>query len=157
MREVLGEEDANVFNAIYGVDGGPNFADPHGGSGVPDKNVLYLSKAIDAKDEDHIASLRAKLKAVRDQRKQPLLDTKIITSWNALMIRALAQGGQVLGEKRYVVERTMSWWTHFRRINLCYERKGEHFQGLHELAACVICANKLRAARAKKFTPAQAA
>ena len=34
----------------------------------------------------------------------------------------------------------MSWWTHFRRINLCYERKGEHFQGLHELAACVICA-----------------
>jgi len=102
VREVLGEEDANVFNAIYGVDGGPNFADPHGGSGVPDKNVLYLSKPIDAKDEDHIASLRAKLKAVRDQRKQPLLDTKIITSWNALMIRALAQGGQVLGEKRYV-------------------------------------------------------
>jgi hypothetical protein len=58
--------------------------------------------------------------------------------------------GSGLGEQRYVVERTMSWWTHFRRINLCYERKGEHFQGLHELAACVICANKLRAARAEK-------
>ena len=58
--------------------------------------------------------------------------------------------GSGLGEQRYVVERTMSWWTHFRRINLCYECKGEHFQGLHELAACVICANKLRAARANK-------
>jgi transposase len=55
--------------------------------------------------------------------------------------------GSGLGRWRWVVERTMSWWTHFRRINLCYERKGEHFQGLHELAACVICANKLRAAR----------
>lgn len=65
--------------------------------------------------------------------------------------------GSGLGEKRYVVERTMSWWTHFRRINLCYERKGEHFQGLHELAACVICANKLRSARARKSTAAQAA
>ena len=65
--------------------------------------------------------------------------------------------GSGLGEQRYVVERTMSWWTHFRRINLCYERRGEHFQGLHELAACVVCANKLRAARAKKLTDTQAA
>ena len=55
--------------------------------------------------------------------------------------------GSGLGKERWVVERTMSWWTHFRRINLCYERTGEHFQGLHELAACVLCANKLRAAR----------
>lgn len=58
--------------------------------------------------------------------------------------------GSGLGEQRYVVERTMSWWTHFRRLNLCYERTGEHFQGLHELAASVLCANKLRAARAEK-------
>ena len=65
--------------------------------------------------------------------------------------------GSGLGEQRYVVERTMSWWTHFRRINFCYERKGDHFQGLHVLAACVICANKLRAARARKLTASRAA
>jgi len=65
--------------------------------------------------------------------------------------------GSGLGEQRWVVERTMSWWTHFRRINFCYERKAEHFQGLHELAACVLCANKLRAARDKKHATAQAA
>ena len=63
--------------------------------------------------------------------------------------------GSGLGEQRYVVERTMSWWTHFRRINLCYERTGEHFQGIHELAACVICANKLRTARANKHEAAR--
>jgi hypothetical protein len=65
--------------------------------------------------------------------------------------------GSGLGEQRYVIERTMSWWTHFRRINLCYERKGEHFQGLHQLAACVLCANKLRAARAQNRVDAEAA
>jgi hypothetical protein len=65
--------------------------------------------------------------------------------------------GSGLGGERYVVERTMSWWTHFRRLNLCYERTGEHFQGLHGLAACVICANKLRAARGKRRVDAQAA
>jgi hypothetical protein len=65
--------------------------------------------------------------------------------------------GSGLGEQRYVIERTMSWWTHFRRINFCYERKGEHFQGLHQLAACVLCANKLRAARAQNRVDAEAA
>ena len=65
--------------------------------------------------------------------------------------------GSGLGEQRYVIERTMSWWTHFRRINLCYERKGEHFQGLHQLATCVLCANKLRAARAQNRVDAEAA
>jgi transposase len=65
--------------------------------------------------------------------------------------------GSGLGQQRWVVERTMSWWTHFRRINFCYERKGEHFQGLHVLAASVICANKLRAARAAKRARAGAA
>lgn len=61
--------------------------------------------------------------------------------------------GSGLGEKRYVVERTMSWWTHFRRLNLCYERKGAHFQALHSLAAAVLCANKVKAARAEKAAP----
>jgi transposase len=65
--------------------------------------------------------------------------------------------GSGLGRQRYVVERTMSWWTHFRRINLCYERTGAHFQGLHTLAACVLCANKLRAARASDPPDALAA
>ena len=55
--------------------------------------------------------------------------------------------GSGLGRERYVVERTLSWWTHFRRLNLCYECKGEHFQGLHVLAAAIICSNKLRKAR----------
>lgn len=65
--------------------------------------------------------------------------------------------GSGLGKQRWVVERTMSWWAHFRRVNFCYERKGGHFQGLHELAACIICANKLRAARTAKRTQAGAA
>lgn len=65
--------------------------------------------------------------------------------------------GSGLGAQRWVVERTMSWWTHFRRLNLCYECQGAHFQGLHELAACVLCANKLRAARTAKRPHADAA
>jgi transposase len=51
--------------------------------------------------------------------------------------------GSGLGKTRYVVERTLSWFGNFRRLKLCYERSGAHFQAFHDLAASVICANRL--------------
>ncbi len=103
---------ADLFNRVYGVDRGPNFADPHHGNGTPDKSILYLPKPMEAVAADlkidpavlasRLAEMREKLYAERRNRKQPLLDTKILTSWNGLMIRAFAHGGQVLGEKKYL-------------------------------------------------------
>ena len=103
IERVLGLDDAKVFNRVYGVDRGPNFADPHHGTGMPDKNILYLAVPMESGAmKDRLAGMRQRLYDVRQQRKQPLLDTKVLTSWNALMIRALAYGGQVLQEPRYL-------------------------------------------------------
>jgi uncharacterized protein YyaL (SSP411 family) len=41
------------------------------------------------------------LYAARQKRVPPLLDDKILVSWNALMIGALAEGARILGEARY--------------------------------------------------------
>ena len=57
--------------------------------------------------------------------------------------KARKEHGSALGKTRYVVERSLSWMGHFRRLKLCYERFGEHFQAFHELAACLICANRI--------------
>ena len=103
IQEVLGKKDAKLSIQVYGVDKGPNF---EGGT-----NILYLpfptssiAKSL-KKSEDELHSqlepLKTKLLAARNQRKQPLLDTKVITSWNGLMIDAFAYGYEVLGEKRY--------------------------------------------------------
>jgi transposase len=51
--------------------------------------------------------------------------------------------GSGLGKTRYVVERSLSWMSNFRRLKLCYERFGKHFQAIHELAACLIGANRI--------------
>ena len=51
--------------------------------------------------------------------------------------------GSGLGRTRYVVEQTLSWFGNFRRLKLCYERTAEHFQAFHELAASLICFNRL--------------
>jgi uncharacterized protein len=100
-----GDELIARFCRIYGLDEGPNFADPHHGSGAPDKNILYVSQPADGDRvtllDPEVRRMRELLYAARRNRKQPLLDTKVLTSWNALMIRALAAGGRVLVESRY--------------------------------------------------------
>jgi hypothetical protein len=57
--------------------------------------------------------------------------------------RANTRHGSGLGVLRYVVERTLACFGHFRRIKLCYERTGEHFQALHDLAAGLLTCTRL--------------
>ena len=52
--------------------------------------------------EAALARARESLRTARSGRVPPLRDEKIITSWNALMISALAEGGRVLGVGRYL-------------------------------------------------------
>lgn len=66
-----------------------------------------------------------------------------VRSLLALYGKARTEHGSGLGKTRYVVERSLSWMSNFRRLKLCYERFGEHFQAFHELGACLICANRI--------------
>lgn len=52
--------------------------------------------------------------------------------------------GSGLGKTRYVVERTFSWFGHYRRLRSCYEKSGRHFQAFHELAAAIICLRRIQ-------------
>jgi uncharacterized protein YyaL (SSP411 family) len=101
---LVGYAEAARFLRVYGLEDGPNFGDPHHGNGMPDQNVLYLAEPDDglALLDKRLEQPRRILRDVRNQRKQPMLDRKILTSWNALMIRGLAHGGAVLREERYV-------------------------------------------------------
>lgn len=103
IRKILGKRKAKLFNKVYGVEKGPNFEG--------ETNILYLPAPIasvskaEGKSEGKILRqlepLKSKLLAAREKRKRPLLDTKVITSWNGLMIDALAYGYEVLGDTRY--------------------------------------------------------
>ncbi len=94
VQKVLGKKEAERFEAVYGVDKGPNFEG---------KSVLYVPEGTDAEDDlKSVASAREKLLATRAKREYPLLDTKIIVNWNGLMIDALAYGYEVLGEEHYL-------------------------------------------------------
>ena len=61
--------------------------------------------------------------------------------------KAGQQHGSGLGRFRYVIERTLAWFGHNRRLKICYEKTGEHFQAFHDLAAGLICARRLASCR----------
>jgi uncharacterized protein YyaL (SSP411 family) len=110
IEKLLGK-DAALFEFAYGLEAKGNVErDPR--KEFVGKNVLYLANAPEAvatkfgKTVDEVrtslAASRATLLKVRSQRPHPHLDDKTITAWNGLMISALARGGRVLGEERYL-------------------------------------------------------
>jgi uncharacterized protein len=109
VREILSpiadEQEIARFTRVYGLDAGPNFTDPHKHGDAPAKNVLFIadtdSKNVPPILDAGLAKLRNVLREARRARRQPRLDDKILTSWNALMIRALAHAAESFGENRY--------------------------------------------------------
>ncbi len=107
---VADEKLAALALKMYGLDLGSNFRDPHDPKGMP-VNVIFLPTRLDELaaaqkitiDEllKRKADIDKRMKAVRDQRKQPRTDDKVLTSWNGLMIAAFARAGKDLNEPRY--------------------------------------------------------
>lgn len=111
LREAGLEGVVDFAVDVYGLGDGPNFRDPHH-PGEPPSNVLHLvapplelaAKWGVSLEEffAHLDRVNDALRVVRDRRRQPGRDDKIIVSWNGLMIGALATGGDVLGDPRYI-------------------------------------------------------
>ena len=89
---VLGREDGGEFCRLYGIGKKPNF---EGGS-VP--NRIDAQDAAWAADDPRLCRLRR----YRKERTALHRDEKILLSWNAWTIIALAQAGTALSETRYL-------------------------------------------------------
>ena len=109
LRPLLGD-DLELFADHYGVLPNGNAQDPHGE--LLGKNVLHQARSVAdtaGRQElapevlrDRLASCRATLLAVREQRPRPLRDEKVLCAWNGMMISAFARGYQVLRDPQYL-------------------------------------------------------
>ena len=102
IQEILGN-DADVFCLFYDVTDGGNFE----GKTILCNNISLSSVAFKfGKTEDQVKNILdsgiKKLLDVRSKRIPPGLDDKILTSWNALMISALAKGFRVSNEQSFL-------------------------------------------------------
>ncbi|MFP4501892.1 MAG: thioredoxin domain-containing protein [Candidatus Hydrogenedentota bacterium] len=109
LVDVLGPQDAALTARYYGVAEGGNFAAQdafHHGKNIlhrPTPHAQAAQKLEMAPGElaERIALCKRKLFDYRETRVRPGRDDKILTSWNGLMITALARGAQALDEPGY--------------------------------------------------------
>ena len=135
IDQLLGK-NAAVFRKQFGVVDKPDFE--HG-------NVLFRKVPLETSIEDasttaQLAGMRKTLLAARGKRKAPLLDDKVLTSWNGLMIRSLADGGRVLKKPAYTAAAARA--ADFLLANLRDASKGHllrtHRKGKSKLHAYLV-------------------
>jgi hypothetical protein len=111
IEKLLGKAEAELFSLRYGVSAQGNVEqDPHGE--FTGRNILYRAVSVEevaqrfglslAETEERLNRSREVLLQERGNRPRPHLDRKILTSWNSLMISALAKGFIVLGQDAYL-------------------------------------------------------
>ncbi|XP_023692632.1 spermatogenesis-associated protein 20 [Paramormyrops kingsleyae] len=128
-----GASRADIFMHHYGVKEQGNVdptQDPH--SELSGQNVLIVRYSLELtaarfglsmeETDEVLAEGRRRLAEVRKTRPPPHLDTKMLSSWNGLMLSGFARVGAALGDKA-LVERAVRT-AHFLRDHLWDEAKG---------------------------------
>nr|VFK42914.1 MAG: hypothetical protein BECKSD772F_GA0070984_11322 [Candidatus Kentron sp. SD]VFK48622.1 MAG: hypothetical protein BECKSD772E_GA0070983_11332 [Candidatus Kentron sp. SD] len=103
IRQLLTEDEYRVVHARFGLHEPPNFEGEAWHLHVV-ANAEQLARALEL-DETAIgrllASARKKLFAARERRVRPHRDEKILTAWNGIMIKGMANAGRILKEARF--------------------------------------------------------
>jgi uncharacterized protein YyaL (SSP411 family) len=98
VSAALSADEFAVFAPRFGLDRPANFEGRwHLHVYAPLEEIAQRVARTPAEVEALLASARAKLLAVRAPRVRPARDEKVLTSWNALMIRGMAIAARALG------------------------------------------------------------
>jgi uncharacterized protein len=92
IQALLGPEEWELTKLRYGLDGAPNFEGRYHLHTMVDTPALAARlQTTEVEVDATLAAAHAKLLAAREPRVRPGRDDKILTSWNALMIKAMAR------------------------------------------------------------------
>ncbi len=111
VRSVLSPEDSELITKVFNLSEVGNFEEEIRGKKTG-TNIFYMSHSLEAlaselkipvdEVESRVKLAKEKLLSVRNKRKRPAKDDKVLTDWNGLMIAALAKGFQVFGDEKYL-------------------------------------------------------
>lgn len=112
IREALDPEEAETALRAWNVLADGNYADEASGKRTG-RNIFYLGREMEIaaaetglrprEFSERLESARCKLFERRCERVRPLLDTKILTDWNGLMIWALSLGAKAFDDPALAV------------------------------------------------------
>ncbi|MCW9707784.1 thioredoxin domain-containing protein [Fodinibius salsisoli] len=111
IRDVLPTAKAELAIEVFNIIKEGNYTDEATGRRTG-KSIPHLKKSVQeladernmekAQLQEELESIRKELLQKRQERVAPLLDDKILTDWNGLVIAALAKAGRALNEENYI-------------------------------------------------------
>ena len=99
VKKLLTPEEFMAASRCFGFDRAANFEDPHHHTSAWH---AYLANTPAPDEVVALNNARTKLFEAREKRPRPGLDDKILTSWNALLIKGLARAGRVLNRPDWI-------------------------------------------------------
>jgi uncharacterized protein YyaL (SSP411 family) len=104
LSALLTEDEFKLALRRFGVTDKGNFVDHSDPDPLPNQNVLSIvDPKLSESDKSLLASAMKKMFDARSKRVRPHLDDKVLSSWNGLMLGALARAYAVLGDDAYRV------------------------------------------------------
>ena len=118
VKAALSGEEYAVVAPHYGLDAPPNFEDKHWHLQVamPLAQVAQQLGGPPERAQALLDAARARLLARRERRVRPARDEKILTAWNALMIKGMVRGFRVFGQRPWLSSARRA--IEFIRVNL---------------------------------------
>lgn len=95
---VLGEQFYKSYCNRYNITQEGNYE----GRNIPNLIGAESSSKLNEDLQNELEKMRQRLFEYRERRIHPYKDDKILTSWNGLMIAALAYGGRIFGNSSYI-------------------------------------------------------
>jgi len=103
VKKSLEPDEVRLFAQYYGLDRESNFEHGYVLEVVrPISKLAEDFKLTATEVDERLRTISAKLLSVREKREPLLRDDKVLTSWNGLMIRALAHGATTLNRPEYL-------------------------------------------------------
>jgi hypothetical protein len=104
VKSLLSAEEYAVIEPHYGFDGAPNFEGHawHLRVVKPLHLVAQETGSTPAECRVRLDAARTRLFTARERRVHPGRDEKVLTSWNALMIRGMARAARIFGEPAWL-------------------------------------------------------
>ncbi len=105
LEAILTAEEFDQIIEVYGVKPEGNYLD-EASKRRTGKNILHLEQ--DIAENKVLEEANNKLFEAREMRARPILDDKILTDWNGLMIAALCKAGRAFHIEEYIEEAVRS-------------------------------------------------
>ena len=105
LKKLLSAEEYAFAEKYYGLTAKGNFVDHSHPQPMEGQNVLSIvepDRKLNDAEQKMLATVREKIFTERAKRVRPHLDDKILTSWNGLMLGAVARAGIIMDKPEWI-------------------------------------------------------